>query len=187
MQLIPMKGKRFGSLVVLRKFPDNRKYGRKRTYWLCQCDCGKRTSVDATSLRISTKSCGCGRRVSHFKHGMGGKKIRRTEYSLLVNAKQRAKNRNKIFTLKIEDIKIPAICPVLGIPLFKGTGMLSDNSPTIDEIQPGKGYTVKNTEIISYRANRLKSDSTIEEIEKILEYMRKNADSAIDEASFGEE
>ena len=51
-----MSGKRFGRLVVTAKI------GRRAEslYWLCLCDCGKKTSVRGTSLRSgATRSCGC--------------------------------------------------------------------------------------------------------------------------------
>lgn len=64
------------------------------------------------------------------------------------------------------DIVIPKICPVLGIPLKvsrKSRGP-QNNSPTLDRINPALGYVAGNVIVISWRANRLKSDATIEEL-----------------------
>lgn len=62
------------------------------------------------------------------------------------------------------------MCPVLGIPLFKGTGKLTDNSPTLDRIDSTGGYTKDNVLVVSARANRIKSDATIEELLKVALY-----------------
>ena len=71
-----------------------------------------------------------------------------------------------------EDLVVPDICPVLGIPLFRNSGKrASDNSPSLDRIDPKKGYVKDNVHVISNRANTLKSNSSIEELEKVIQYM----------------
>jgi len=52
-------------------------------------------------------------------------------------------------------------------------GKVSDNSYSLDRIDPSKGYVKGNVEVISHRANTLKSNATIEELEKVIQYMRK--------------
>lgn len=47
-KLIDLTGQRFGDLVVLER-DINKPKGR--AYWICQCDCGKITSVLGTHLR----------------------------------------------------------------------------------------------------------------------------------------
>lgn len=50
-------GDRVGRLVA--QYPV-RIAGRDRVFWLCRCDCGAETIVDATHLRAGdTESCGC--------------------------------------------------------------------------------------------------------------------------------
>ena len=44
------------------------------------------------------------------------------EKSLLKDARKRAKQKNLPFDIDETDITIPAVCPVLGIPLEAGTG-----------------------------------------------------------------
>lgn len=53
-----LTGKRFGQLVVLKRA---RSIGANRSAcWQCLCDCGKKTTVRALSLRSGhTRSCGC--------------------------------------------------------------------------------------------------------------------------------
>lgn len=97
----------------------------------------------------------------------------RPEALLLRSAKSRAKAKGLPFAITVADISIPLLCPVLGIPLVRAEGIAADQSPTIDQIIPGAGYTPDNVRVISYRANRLKCDATLEEMELILADFRK--------------
>lgn len=86
-------------------------------------------------------------------------------------ARSRAKKEGIEFTITLEDIyPFPDVCPVLGIPMAQASGTIA-NSPSIDRIDPTKGYTKDNIKVISYRANALKNDGTLEEMQKIVQYM----------------
>jgi hypothetical protein len=87
-------------------------------------------------------------------------------------AKQRAKKRGLEFSLSIEDIVIPVHCPVLGIKIEQGDRQLHLNAPTLDRIDPSKGYTKENVLVVSWRANRLKSDATLDEMEKLYQFYK---------------
>ena len=96
------------------------------------------------------------------------------ERVLLNNAKSRAKGKGFEFSIEESDIVIPETCPVLGIPLVsyhgegkKGWGCKPD-TPTLDRIDNTKGYIKGNIWVISWRANRIKSDATIEELELLV-------------------
>lgn len=89
-------------------------------------------------------------------------------------AKKRAKNKNLDFNIEISDIFIPEICPVLDIPLFLIDGKRTDNSPSLDKINNSKGYIKGNIKVISFRANALKNNATVEELEAIVKYMKEN-------------
>ena len=96
---------------------------------------------------------------------------------LLYNANNRAKDRGLDCDLTVDDIVIPALCPVLGIPLQATVGQgrvsMKDNwnAPTLDRIDSNGGYTKGNVMVISARANFLKNDATLEEMQAILRYM----------------
>lgn len=97
---------------------------------------------------------------------------------ILSQARKRSSIRGLDFNLVSEDLVIPEHCPVLGIPLFKGEKQKTYNSPTLDRIDPNKGYVKENIRIISWRANKIKSDATLEEIEAIVEYIKENKNNA---------
>lgn len=86
------------------------------------------------------------------------------EKYLLLVAKHRAKQSQAIFDLTIEDIKIPEKCPLLNIPLYRGTRKDNNASPSIDRIDFEKGYTKENVWIISKLANSIKHTATPEQI-----------------------
>ena len=46
------------------------------------------------------------------------------------------------------------------------------NSPSIDRIDPSKGYTKDNVWVISRRANTIKSNATVDEVEKVAQGLR---------------
>ena len=98
---------------------------------------------------------------------------------LMQQAKVRAKQRNIDFDLTVDFLLSiypeDNICPVLGIPLKFNTEDYQGsryNSPSLDRFNNSKGYTKDNVHIISSRANLLKSNATLEEIESLYMYMK---------------
>ena len=79
------------------------------------------------------------------------------------------------FNITIEDVKTPSYCPILGIPLIYANICSTDNSPSIDRIIPKLGYIKGNVVVISRRANRIKNDATISELQKISDFYNKLA------------
>ena len=102
--------------------------------------------------------------------------------------KNKCSKRNVKFDITVDDLVFHSHCPALGIPLDYFNNTTSDNSPSIDKIIPKKGYIKGNVQVISMRANRVKSNATLEDLMKISDYIRANAneeeakqDNTIDE------
>ena len=95
---------------------------------------------------------------------------------LLSASKARARNKGREHSITIEDIyelwPPDNKCPVFGIELEWNSTGFRDTSPSIDRIDSLKGYTKENIQIISWKANRLKSSATIEDLELLLSYMK---------------
>jgi hypothetical protein len=87
------------------------------------------------------------------------------------NARNRAKAQGIEFTLSLEDVVVPELCPVLGIPLVIATGCAKDGSPSLDRIDPARGYVQGNVKVISHKANTIKSNATADEIRAVLAYV----------------
>ena len=83
---------------------------------------------------------------------------------IIRSAKRRALSQGIPFDIDYTDISIPEYCPLLGIKLNKhvGEGKLHDDSPSLDKIIPELGYIRGNVWVISSKANRIKSNATIE-------------------------
>jgi hypothetical protein len=91
---------------------------------------------------------------------------------MVAAARNRARWDKVPFDIRKEDIIIPLMCPVLGIPIGKGENTPRDNWPNLDRIIPKLGYVRGNIAVISGRANRIKSDGTAEEHEAVARYIR---------------
>lgn len=97
------------------------------------------------------------------------------ECFVLHNIKTRAKRQGVPFELTAEDIETPEFCPVLGIKLERSTnpkGGVTDCSPTVDRLIPELGYIKGNVIVVSHKANRIKNDATIEELEAVAYFYR---------------
>jgi hypothetical protein len=117
----------------------------------------------------------CSRKCQNIVHGKSRRKFRGTDidmyiqYTMYLGAKKRAKKNGIHFTIELDDVpEIPIVCPILGIPIKKEvkskTHGPKDNSPSLDRIINELGYVKGNIRIISNRVNRIKSNSTPEEI-----------------------
>ena len=150
-----------------------------RTKAICLCSCGNQNTklvMPYNLINGDSRSCGCYRlqRLSEAKttHGLSNTQ----QQYMWSQAKGRAKKNGIAFDLEIDDCVIPEFCPLLRIRIKKTpkgkkvTGNIRQpNSPSLDRIDPSKGYTKDNVWVISWRANDLKRDGTLTEFKKIVE------------------
>lgn len=96
---------------------------------------------------------------------------------ILSQRKTEAKKQNVVFEIDKEYALSIAgdICPVLGMPLSwcERKGKATDNSPSLDKFDPKLGYVPGNVAWISFLANTIKSNATVEQIESVANWMRK--------------
>lgn len=95
--------------------------------------------------------------------------------NLITAARGRARRRGIEFTITAKDIYWPTRCPVFLFALDYSSGTKNGkprpNSPSLDRIDPGKGYVIGNVQIISFRANGIKNNATPEELRAVADYM----------------
>ena len=135
----------FGVFRINRKC----RWGRERMRRPCQSD--------HASLWLKTNP------GKNAEHGRAFRRNSTAKY-MVGNAKMRAKLKGLPFGITASDIVIPDACPILGIPLVIGAGHHTANSPSIDRVVPSLGYVKGNFQIISLRANIMKSDASIKEL-----------------------
>lgn len=66
-------------------------------------------------------------------------------------------------------------CPCCGTDFltdYKNLRKPLPNSPTVERIYPERGYVLGNVALICFRCNTLKRDATIEELEKVVAWMK---------------
>lgn len=94
---------------------------------------------------------------------------------MLNQARRRSKLKGIEFNISLDDIirvwPIDDCCPALGFK-FDLTGKNRWLSPSLDRIDSSCGYTVDNIVVVSYRANSIKQDSTMDELEALLAFYR---------------
>lgn len=76
------------------------------------------------------------------------------------SAYDRAERKGIPFSITVEDVLVPEVCPVLGVPFEFDTPF----APTLDRIKPELGYVPGNVQVISRRANTMKSDASLVEL-----------------------
>lgn len=181
---------KFNCIFCKKEFETNSR--KKIEHRFCSDECTKKASsfIERKWQRYGTNNClicgndivsnkrlycsdDCstlGHRLRHLEYDI--KRHRKDWYKRTVNSiKSRCVRRNIYFddNIKKMNLVIPQYCPLLNIELKIGGGK---NSPTIDRIDSTKGYTPDNIWIISKRANCIKNDANIEDLELITKNLK---------------
>ena len=170
-------GQTFNRLTIEKEYQSPCK---KYVLCECSCSCGGKTTKTRRHDIVSGKiiSCGCLRlerlrEVSpnnpRSRKEPGTRKQDDRRYKMFHNAQHRAKKKGIPFTISMEDIVIPETCPLLGIPLVSTNNKRDPRNPSLDQIDPGRGYTPDNIWVVSSRANWIKSDATLQELKTLVE------------------
>lgn len=93
---------------------------------------------------------------------------------LIASAKIRATKKGLTFNICAEDLILPTVCPLLGIPLVRGIGKICAGSPSLDRKVPSLGYIKGNVWIISFKANAIKQNATLQELELLVTNLKEH-------------
>jgi len=94
---------------------------------------------------------------------------------LLIHAKSRAKKKGIEFNIDLSDMTVPPVCPVFGTPFSYGERGDCPDAPSLDRIDNSKGYVKGNVCVISNRANKVKGDASLSELEAVIRYMKEHS------------
>lgn len=120
-------------------------------------------SIHGTRFRReSCRECN----AAYMRAYLRNRRLRDPKAALLSRAKKRSQRLGLAYSLEATGVRFPGSCPVLGIELRVG-GVRAAHSPSLDRIDPSLGYVPGNVRVISDRANRLKGDRTLEELEAL--------------------
>jgi hypothetical protein len=91
----------------------------------------------------------------------------------LMRIKANARKRGIPFDLTESDLRAvwTEVCPVFGISLVMNSER-KNNSLSVDRIDNSVGYVRGNVCVMSWRANKLKADASLKELETLVTYMR---------------
>ena len=105
-------------------------------------------------------------------------------------SKSRAKKSGIAFTITLIDVEnlgVPISCPILGISLILDhSHKQSDGSISIDRIDSTRGYEVDNIRLISWRANFLKNNATLDEMMLLGDWAKEQRDNPDDHCELRE-
>ncbi len=119
------------------------------------------------------KQCNISRRIQHKINNP----VQTITCQMLSNARRRAQQKNLAFNLDLDYVR-SLVClqcsllPEISLDWSVCRGVKAKplpNSPSLDRIDPTKGYVKGNVWIISHRANTIKSDASHEELKLVAE------------------
>lgn len=132
----------------------------------CKCDLTEETSSPSVVKRGYGECNACSaKRMMRYRS-------RDPKRFILYSSRCNAKVTGVENTLTLVDIpEIPKYCPVfpwIKLTIKTGQGHKNPAAPSIDRIDPSKGYIKGNIRIISWRANQLKSNGTLREFQALV-------------------
>lgn len=92
------------------------------------------------------------------------------------SASKRRNNRDNNYNLTVDFLVsiAPKFCPVMKTKIKYGGGKISNNSASIDRINPLKGYVKGNVQIISNLANMMKNCANKKELKLFANWVNCN-------------
>ncbi len=108
------------------------------------------------------------REAKRIHHAWWIKTLEGKRWTMWHCAKLRARKADIPFTITREHVVVPERCPLLDVPLSFGTRTDRANSPSLDRIDPRLGYVPGNVWVISFRANAIKQDALLPELELLV-------------------
>jgi len=115
--------------------------------------------------------------AENYEHYQAERKRKRhanLAWYLFLECRTRAKRNGLEFDLSPADIVIPERCPVFGFVMKPAEGTQRDFSPSVDRIDTSRGYVRGNVQVISNKANRMKTNASGPELLQFARWILSN-------------
>lgn len=91
---------------------------------------------------------------------------------MISRTRARAKVKGVEFSISAKDLEpLPELCPVFGFPLiYHATPEFKFQSASLDRIDNSKGYVPRNVIVVSLKANTMKNNATIDELQRLAQF-----------------
>lgn len=115
------------------------------------------------------------RKLAYVKEAAATRKRRENPRTWVAQQIPQLRYRAKLrgYTVDIDPavIETPEFCPVFGTRLIYGAGVGNNNAASLDRFDNHYGYVTGNVRVVSWRANCLKKDATLEELRALVRYL----------------
>jgi hypothetical protein len=155
-------------------FGKNRRAPDGLQYWCIDCQ----KKYNSKQYKKHKKKIDRKNKANYYKHRTErlahAKKHRKQNLArdLWAKARKRAREKGLPFDITPSDVLIPRVCPLLNIPLRCGDGVSCRNSPTLDRKKPELGYVKSNVWVISHKANTIKQDAALDELQLLVKNLK---------------
>jgi len=204
MRRLDLRGATFGRWTVLDFVG-----GKPQSKWNCLCECGVQRHVAGANLRSGhSTSCGVCTRSLYAKQNATVRDNRGDKNANTRRSKAQygaayipssslwyRRASGVFYSARKHGIPLgfasvmelatyvqsiaPASCPVFGVPFAdRGTGF-NPWSPSIDKIDPTKGYVPGNIQVLSFLANCMKRDATPDQLKQFAHWVLKDHETKL--------
>lgn len=116
-------------------------------------------------------------KTDYYKTYRKERRVKDLAWYLYLECRARAKRNGQEFDLLPEDIVIPACCPVFGFK-FRVGRQFRDFSASVDRKDSSRGYVRGNIQVISYLANRMKSNADLEQLKRFAQWILESSNDS---------
>lgn len=154
-----------------------------KTCWKCKLEqpieAFARNRTKSSGRSAECKSCvkaynkaHVAERAEYYNQYRSAKRKQNVAWYLFLECRTRAKRNGLEFNLDPQDVQVPTHCPVFGFELRPSRKAGDrDQSASVDRIDSSLGYIKGNVRVISFLANRMKSNASTGQLKQFARWI----------------